>query len=201
MPSEQLFRVLFWILILGVLMMRIVFTLRVRLAGERVMPDRAAVKREGVPAFLIRVFGGFLVVGLLAAYALQPAWLAVLSIPIPDVIRWTGFVLGLFGLGVWIWAQVALGKEWSPQLQLREGHRLITTGLYARMRHPLYSGMILWSGGLALLAASWIFIVFTALFGAAFLMRIPREEQMMIGEFGEEYREYMQRTGSVFPKL
>jgi protein-S-isoprenylcysteine O-methyltransferase Ste14 len=200
MTSEYLLRIMFWILILCVLIMRIVFVLRVRLAGERVMPDRAAVTREGVPAFLVRVIGGFLVAGVLAAYALQPAWLAVLSIPIPGIIRWAGFFLGLAGLGVWIWAQIALGKEWSPQLQLRKGHRLITTGLYARMRHPLYSGMILWAGGLALVSASWIFIALTGLVSAALLMRIPREEQMMIGEFGEEYREYRDRTGSLYPK-
>ncbi len=201
MNSEPLFRILFWILILGVLLMRIVFTLKVRLAGERVLPDRAAVKREGIAAFLVRVIGGFLVVGLLAAYAIQPAWLAVLSIPIPGIIRWAGFILGLVGLGLWIWAQIALGKEWSPQLQLREKHRLITTGPYARMRHPLYSGMILWTGGLVLLTANWIFVVLAVLVCSFFVARVPREEQMMIDEFGDEYREYMKRTGRVFPKI
>ncbi len=201
MASEQLFLILFWVLILGVMVMRIVFTLRVRLAGERVMPDRAAVKREGMAAFLVRVLGGFLVVGLLAAFALQPAWLAALSIPIPGIIRWAGFFLGLVGLGLWIWAQIALGKEWSPQLQLREKHRLVTTGPYARMRHPLYSGMIVWTGGLALVSANWILVAFGVLMCAVFLVRVPREEQMMIDAFGEEYREYRKRTGRVFPKL
>jgi len=201
MASEQLFRILFWILILGVLMMRIVFTLRVRLAGERVMPDRAAVQREGMAAFLVRVVGGFLVFGLLIAFAVQPAWLAELSIPFPDVLRWLGFLLGLAGLGIWIWAQIALGKEWSPQLQLREKHRLVTAGPYARMRHPIYSGMIVWVGGLVLLTANWIFVAFAVLMCGMFVARVPKEEQMMIDEFGEEYREYMKRTGRVFPKL
>lgn len=201
MTSEPIFRILFWILILGVLIMRIFFTLRVRLAGERVMPDRAAVKREGTAAFLVRVIGGFLVCGLLIAYAAQPAWLAALSIPIPDVFRWMGFLLGLFGLGIWIWAQIALGREWSPQLQLREKHRLITTGPYARMRHPLYSGMIVWAGGLALLTANWLFVGIAVLMCVAFVLRMPKEEQMMIDKFGDEYREYMKRTGSIFPKI
>ena len=201
MASEPLFRILFWILILGVLIMRIVFTLRVRLAGERVMPDRAAVQREGMAAFLVRVAGGLLVFGLLIAYAVQPAWLAALSIPIADEFRWMGFLLGLFGLGIWIWAQIALGKEWSPQLQLREKHRLVTAGPYARMRHPIYSGMIVWVGGLVLLTANWIFVAFAVLMCGMFVARVPKEEQMMIDEFGEEYREYMKRTGRVFPKL
>jgi protein-S-isoprenylcysteine O-methyltransferase Ste14 len=201
MASEQLFRILFWILILGVLIMRIVFTLRVRLAGERVMPDRAAVKREGTAAFLVRFVGFFLVIGLLAGFAVQPSWLAALSFPIPDVLRWLGFLFGLAGLGIWIWAQIILGKEWSPQLQLREKHRLVTAGPYARMRHPIYTGMFIWAGGLALLTANWTFVVVAVLVCAVFVVRVPREEQMMIEEFGEEYREYMKRTGRVFPKI
>jgi protein-S-isoprenylcysteine O-methyltransferase Ste14 len=201
MISEPLFRILFWILILGVLIMRIVFTLTVRLAGERIMPDRAAVKREGVATFLVRVVGGFLVFGMLIAFAVQPAWLTALSIPLPVFLRWLGFLLGLAGLAVWIWAQIALGKDWSPQLQLREKHRLITTGLYARMRHPLYAGMIVWMSGLALLSANWIIVGLGVLMCSMFLARMPREEQMMIDAFGEEYREYMKRTGRLFPKL
>jgi protein-S-isoprenylcysteine O-methyltransferase Ste14 len=201
MSSEILFRILFWILILAVLMMRIVFTLRVRLAGERVMPDRAAVKREGIAAFFVRFIGFFLIIGVLVAFAVQPAWLAALSIPLPDIFRWLGFLLGLIGLAIWIWAQVALGKEWSPQLQLREEHRLVTAGPYARMRHPIYSGMIVWAGGLALVSANWIFVAIALLVGAVFVVRVPKEEQMMIDEFGDEYREYMKRTGRVLPKL
>jgi protein-S-isoprenylcysteine O-methyltransferase Ste14 len=112
-----------------------------------------------------------------------------------------GFLLGLAGLAVWIWAQIALGKDWSPQLQLREKHRLITTGLYARMRHPLYAGMIVWMSGLALLSANWIIVGLGVLMCSMFLARMPREEQMMIDAFGEEYREYMKRTGRLFPKL
>jgi protein-S-isoprenylcysteine O-methyltransferase Ste14 len=201
MPSEQLFRILFWILILGVMIMRIVFTLRVRRAGERVMPDRAAVKREGWIPFAIRVFSFFTLLGLLVAYAFFPSSLSAFSFSFPDALRWLGFFIGLAGVGLWIWAQIALGKEWSPQLQLREKHRLITTGPYARMRHPLYSGMILWAGGLALTSANWIFVAIALLVDSVFFIRVPREEQMMIEEFGEEYREYIKRTGRVFPKI
>jgi protein-S-isoprenylcysteine O-methyltransferase Ste14 len=201
MNSEILFRILFWILILGVLMLRIVFTLRVRLAGERVMPDRAAVKREGKLQFAVRVFSFFTLIGLLLAYAIFPGSLSAFAFSIPDALRGFGFFLGLAGLAIWVWAQIALGREWSPQLQLREKHHLVTGGPYARMRHPIYSGMIVWASGLALISANWIFVAIALLVGAVFFVRVPREEQMMIEEFGEEYREYMKRTGSVFPKF
>ncbi len=201
MASEQLFRILFWILILGVFPMRIYFMLKVRQAGERVMPDRAAVQREGKMQFAVRVFSFFALLGLLLAYAFFPGSLSAFSFPFPDSLRGLGFLLGLSGLALWTWAQVALGSEWSPQLQLREKHHLVTAGPYARMRHPIYSAMIVWAGGLALTSANWIFVAIALLVGAVFFVRVPREEQMMIDEFGEEYREYMKRTGRVLPKI
>jgi protein-S-isoprenylcysteine O-methyltransferase Ste14 len=124
----------------------------------------------------------------------------VLSIPFPEWLRWIGFVLGLASLGFWSSPQVALGKEWSPQLQLRKGHHLVTTGPYARIRHPLYTAMFGYVTGLALLAANWSFIVFAIIAIVGISIRVPKEEEMMTKEFGVEYKAYMQRTGRFFPK-
>ena len=180
--------------------MRVYFALQVRRAGERVMPDREAVKREGRGMFAIRVVMFFLLVGWLTLYAINPTWMGVLSVPFPDWLRWVGFALGLASLGFWSWTQVALGKEWSPQLQLREEHHLVTTGPYTRIRHPLYTAMIGYGTSLALVTANWIFIVLAVAVIAGLFARIPKEEQMMIEEFGEEYKAYRQRTGRFFPK-
>ncbi len=92
-----------------------------------------------------------------------------------------------------------LGKEWSPQLQLRKQHHLVTTGPYSRIRHPLYTAMMGYGASLALVTANWIFIALVVLMIGGLFARVPREEQMMIGEFGEEYRAYMQRTGRFWP--
>lgn len=200
MTPESIFRIAFWTLFAGVFVMRVYFALQVRRAGERVMPDREAVQREGRGAFALRVVLFLLLVGWLVLYAINPPWLAVLSVPFPDWLRWVGFALGLAGLGFWSWTQVALGKEWSPQLQLREEHHLVTSGPYARIRHPLYTAMIGYGTGLALVTANWVFIVLAVVVIAGLFARIPREEQMMIGEFGEEYQAYMSRTGRLFPR-
>lgn len=181
--------------------MRIVFALRVRRAGERVMPDRQAVEREGKGMFAFRVLIGCLLLAWLVVYAINPPWLEALSVPLPDWLRWAGFALGLASLGLWTWTQVALGKEWSPQLQLRDEHHLVTTGPYTRVRHPLYTAMIGYGIGLALVTANWVFIVLAVVMIAGSVARLPREEQMMIERFGEEYTAYMQRTGRFFPKL
>jgi len=199
MAAESIFHVAFLVLFGGVLVMRIYFALQVRRAGERVMPDREAVEREGRGMFAARVVMFLLLLGWLAFYAINPTWLGVLSVPFPGWLRWAGFALGLASLGFWSWTQVALGKEWSPQLQLREEHHLVTTGPYSRVRHPLYTAMLGYGTSLALVTANWVFVVLAVAMIAGLFARVPREEQMMIEQFGEEYKAYMQRTGRFFP--
>jgi protein-S-isoprenylcysteine O-methyltransferase Ste14 len=200
MTSESAFRFAFWVLLVGVFLMRIYFALRVRRAGERLTPNHRAIEREGRVMFALRVAMGLLLGCWLALYAIYPTWMAVLLVPFPVWLRWAGFALGIVSLGLWSWTQVALGKEWSPQLQLREEHHLVITGPYRRVRHPLYTAMFAYSASLGLVTANWFFVAFALLAIAATVARVPKEEQMMIEEFGEEYRAYMQRTGRFFPK-
>jgi protein-S-isoprenylcysteine O-methyltransferase Ste14 len=200
MTTESSFRVAFWVLFAGVFVMRIYFTLKVRRAGERVMPDHAAVELEGHGMFAARVILFVILLGWLVLYAIYPTWMRVLSVPFPAWLRWIGFALGLASLGFWSWTQVVLGKEWSPQLQLRKEHRLVTTGPYARIRHPLYTAMFGYATSLAFVTANWVFIIFALLIIAGLFARVPKEEQMLINEFGEEYKAYIQMTGRFFPK-
>ena len=200
MTTESAFRIAFWVLFGGMLVMRVYFSFRVQRAGERVMPDREAIKREGRGIFAVRVLMFFLLLAWLVLYAINPPWMEVLSVPFPGWLRWVGFAWGLASLGFLAWTQAALGKEWSPQLQLREEHHLVTTGPYARVRHPLYTAGVGWMASLALLTANWIFAVLAVVATAGLAARVPKEEQMMIEEFGEEYKAYMQKTGRFFPK-
>jgi protein-S-isoprenylcysteine O-methyltransferase Ste14 len=98
----------------------------------------------------------------LVLFIANPPWMSALSVPFPAWLRWIGFALGITSLSFWTWAQAALGKEWSPQLQLREEHRLVTAGPYAVIRHPIYTAMFGYGIGLALLTANWVFIVLAA---------------------------------------
>jgi protein-S-isoprenylcysteine O-methyltransferase Ste14 len=154
---------------------------------ERFLPDRAAIEREGRGMFAIRFVGFFILIALLVFYALNPSWMQVLLIPFPPWLRWLGFCLGLASLALMAWTQVELGTQWSAQLQLREEHHLVTTGPYARVRHPMYTAMFGWGIALALVTAHWIFVVLAVLSIAGLIARVPREEQMMLEEFGGEY--------------
>ena len=201
MTSESAFRVAFWVLLGGLLVMRGYFSVRVRRAGERLLPDQEAVEREGRGMFVARVVGFVSVIAWLVLYALNSPWMQALAIPLPGWLRWAGFGLGLASLALWTWTQAMLGKEWSAQLQLRKEHHLVTTGPYAWVRHPLYTAMLGWAASLALVTANWVFAALAALSIVGVVARVPREEQMMIDEFGDEYRAYMQTTGRFSPRL
>ncbi len=201
MTQLSIFRIAFVILLAGMLLMRGYFMLKVHRAGGRLMPDRAAVEREGGGGVLAARAAVFLVfIVFLAMYIGGMAWIDACNFPLPAWLRWFGFGFGLLSLAFWTWTQVTLDTRWSAQLQLRADHQLATNGPYARIRHPLYAAMFAWAVALAVLTANWLFVALAVLSIAGTLVRIPKEEKMMSEAFGDEYKAYMQRTGRFFPK-
>ena len=198
--SESAFRAALWLLLGGLFLMRFVLVRRVRPSGEGHMPDRESIGREGRGLFVGRTAVLLIFATVLVLYGLDSPLLAVFAIPLPDGLRWAGVGLGLVGLGLWTWTQAVLGREYSPQLQLRNEHRLVTSGPYARVRHPMYTAMSGMGIAFALVTANWCFVLVAVAMIAGFAARAPREEQMMLQAFGEEYRAYVQRTGRFFPK-
>lgn len=198
----MVFRIAFFVLFMILLAMRIYFMMRVRRSGGRIMPDDKAIEREGGRGYyIVRLVVFFALIAFLVMYFAGAGWIDGFSFPLPGWLRWIGFAIGVVTVIFWTWVQATLDTQWSPQLQLTKGHHLITTGPYTRIRHPLYAGMCGWFVSLSLLTANWIFIGACLLTFAGLLWRIPREEQMLIEAFGEEYREYMKHTGRFFPKF
>jgi protein-S-isoprenylcysteine O-methyltransferase Ste14 len=94
----------------------------------------------------------------------------------------------------------ALGRNWSVSLQMREGHKLVTEGIYARIRHPMYTAFWLMALAQACLLPNWIAgLAGVVGFGTLYLLRVGPEEEMMIESFGDAYRAYMARTGRLTP--
>ena len=95
-----------------------------------------------------------------------------------------------------------LGESFSPELKLRTKHALVTSGVYREIRHPMYAAHLLWAVAQLLLLQNWIagpaFLVASI---PLYIARIPREENMMEDEFGEEYQRYVERTGRVVPRI
>lgn len=105
-------------------------------------------------------------------------------------------------LGLWLFARshADLGTNWSITLEVRERHRLITQGIYRRVRHPMYMALLMYSLGQALALPNWIA---GPSYGVAMVLlvgfRLGPEERMMREEFGEEYEAYMTRTKRLVP--
>lgn len=200
MAIESIFRIAFWILFGGLMIMQVYFARQVRRAGERVTADRQAIEREGWWYAVVRAISSLALITFLVLYAIYPPWMTVLSVPLPVWLRWAGVALATVSFVLYIWSQATLGRAWSPHLQTRQKHGLVTSGPYARIRHPIYLAMLGFLIGIALLVANWFFIALLAISIVVLILRIPKEEQMMVEEFGEEYRAYMQRTGRFLPK-
>jgi protein-S-isoprenylcysteine O-methyltransferase Ste14 len=95
-----------------------------------------------------------------------------------------------------------LGRNWSATLRITGQHSLVTGGVYRRIRHPMYTAHLLWAIAQGLLLSNWLAgWAFLVLSLPLYLVRIPREEQMMLEHFGEEYRQYKTRTGRLIPRM
>ena len=122
--------------------------------------------------------------------------------PVIPVLSYLGIGLDLVSLWMFYRTHRDLGHNWSVSLDLRERHTLVTTGIYASVRHPMYTGFWLMAVAQALLLPNWIAGPAGLVgFGILFFGRIGREEEMMITAFGDEYRAYMRRTARILPWL
>jgi len=146
---------------------------------------------------------GLLALGGLVAPIIYAAtnWLDFANYQLPGWAGWLGVVLTAVALYVFWRAHTDLGVNWSPTLEIREKHELITRGIYGAIRHPMYASQWLLSIATPLLLQNWIagwlnLVVFIFFY----TFRVKAEEQMMLEQFGDQYRSYMQKVGAVFPK-
>jgi protein-S-isoprenylcysteine O-methyltransferase Ste14 len=129
-------------------------------------------------------------------------WLDFANYILPTWAGWLGVVI-LAGTLIVFWrAHADLGINWSPSLEIREKHELITRGNYGVIRHPMYASQWLWVIAQPLLLQNWVAgILNIPLFFIFYTMRVKAEEQLMLEQFGGQYRSYMEQVGGVFPKF
>jgi protein-S-isoprenylcysteine O-methyltransferase Ste14 len=106
--------------------------------------------------------------------------------------------------GLWLFyrSHADLGTNWSVTLQVREQHRLITRGIYRRIRHPMYAALLLYGVGQALALPNWIAgPSYMVAVGILYAFRVGAEERMMLAQFGDDYAAYMTRTKRLVPGI
>jgi protein-S-isoprenylcysteine O-methyltransferase Ste14 len=136
-----------------------------------------------------------------AVYALS-GFPKSLDRPFIPAVAWIGLVAQCAALWLFRRSHVDLGPNWSVSLQIRERHAVVKAGVYRLIRHPMYSSFFLLGVAQMLLLPNWIAGAAGLLgAGAIFAFRVGREERMMLGSFGDEYRQYMVRTKRLIPWL
>jgi protein-S-isoprenylcysteine O-methyltransferase Ste14 len=195
--TEQTYRTAALMLLLAFLLVWGSNWLRVRRSGGIYYSGR-----EGV-AFAL--FSRVCVVASLAGvivFVVTPVGISWSQVELPRALRAAGLVVGGLGIAFLQWVLVALGQNFSTSLVIKDKHTLVTRGPYRWIRHPMYSAFCATFLGLALLSSSWLVAATAALgFGGTMLLRTPREEAMMLEQFGDAYRTYIGRTGRFLPKL
>ncbi|MFK7901447.1 MAG: protein-S-isoprenylcysteine O-methyltransferase [Nitratireductor sp.] len=113
-----------------------------------------------------------------------------------------GVIIAVSALILFRKTHKALGKMWSHSLDLREGHKLVSEGVYKNVRHPMYSAFWLWAVALPFLLTNWV-AGFAGIvgFGTLYFLRVGQEEKMMEEQFGQEYRDYCERTKRIIPGI
>lgn len=165
------------------------------------LKTRATVRRE---PFLARYGVMFIeVVGFTLLFS-HDADIGVLSrhfAPRTMTMEALGLAFTWAGIGLAVWARYHLGQYWSGRITLKEGHELIRTGPYARLRHPIYTGLDLAAIGSALVIDRWrcVFGVCTIMIG--FVIKAKREETLLAAKFGEAFKKHTQRTGFLLPRM
>jgi protein-S-isoprenylcysteine O-methyltransferase Ste14 len=147
---------------------------------------------------------GLLTLGGLVAPIIYAAtnWLDFANYTLPAWAGWLGVLFTTAALFVFWRAHADLGLNWSPSLEIREKHELITRGIYGVIRHPMYASQWLLVIAQPLLLQNWIAGFLNLLvFIPFYLLRVKAEEQMMLDSFGMKYQEYMKNTGKVLPKM
>jgi protein-S-isoprenylcysteine O-methyltransferase Ste14 len=105
------------------------------------------------------------------------------------------------GLCLAVWARMHLGKYWSGRITLKENHRVIQTGPYAWVRHPIYSGLILALFGTAITLGTIPAFAGFAFMLISFLRKLKIEETWLRSQFGAEYAAYQSRVKALIPRF
>ena len=108
-----------------------------------------------------------------------------------------GALLTFCGIALAVWARFYLGRNWSGSPSLKENHELVTSGPYALVRHPIYTGILTAVFGSSLASPIW-FVLF-ALLSGMFIRRIGIEEKLMMQTFPKQYPDYKKRTYALIP--
>ena len=201
MNPERLSRFLVAGLLLSFLAVRAYFTIRLREKHGEIPGVSHRIDSEGRVNFAFR---RFLIAPMLAVatflFFIKSPWLVPFAMDLPSPLVITSALIGMCGILFLVWVHRTLGREWSAKLKIRADHQLIRTGPYARIRHPMYTALFTIYGAIGVTSSNFLILVPLVLAVLSILVRIPKEESMLMERFGADYRSYKEQTGRFLPR-
>jgi protein-S-isoprenylcysteine O-methyltransferase Ste14 len=190
MSQEQLIRILEWAWI--------VFGVYWLIAARRV---KAARTSESPVYRLFRLFLLTITFTLLFAKWTATGFLGQFFLPQKQSIAYVSFFLALTGMAIAVWARISLGQYWSDKVVLKFDHQLVRSGPYARMRHPIYSGVLLGVAGSALLVGQWRGVLAFILLLTNYMVKAKREDKILAESFPIDFADHKRNAGFLLPRL
>jgi protein-S-isoprenylcysteine O-methyltransferase Ste14 len=172
-----------------------------RRKADRESGEKISRKVDGSVLMTVIRIGGLILWLSPLVYLLNPAWMAWSKIGLPEWVRWLGVGIGILCTGLIYWMFSSIGTGITPTSATRTEHKLVTNGPYHWVRHPLYTLGSSMFVALGMIADNWFIAALGILAFIAMAIRTPKEEANLIEKFGDEYRDYMKRTGRYLPKL
>jgi len=189
----SVFEIVYWAAIVAEMAVRTPISRKQR--KESKSESRVSVQEKTLLGLL------FLTMFFLPLLYSATSWLDFANYSLPVWAGWLGVILILLALLVFWRSHADLGLNWSPSLEIRNEHKLITNGIFGYIRHPMYASQWIWVIAQPLLIQNWIAgFLDLFVFIAFYFLRVRAEEKMMLDTFGDEYHDYMNKTGAVFLK-
>jgi|SRR5580658_5009609 protein-S-isoprenylcysteine O-methyltransferase Ste14 len=163
--------------------------------------QKTAKKRESTSERMHQIIPMILCYMLLFEPFLNFGYLRLRFAPKRPDVECAGLFLTALGVAFAIWARAHLGANWSAAVSIRANHELIRTGPYRRIRHPIYTGLILAAIGTALVLGQVRGLLAVAIFVAAFYTKASKEERWLTQEFGDQFEAHTRQTGMFLPKF
>ena len=195
MSSESYFRATLGMIILLTVLVTGFHRYKAAQSGEKI-----SRKEEGYLFAIVLRLTGLLLFIATFAYLIAPASVQWAMVSIPVQLRWVGAIAGHFSSVLMYWTLNSLGKNLTDTVVIRTNATLVTHGPYRWVRHPFYVTTALVMISVTLLTANWLIGLGCIVVLSMLAIRTPKEEQVLIERFGQQYLNYMKVTGRFFPR-
>jgi protein-S-isoprenylcysteine O-methyltransferase Ste14 len=172
-----------------------------RRKADRESGETISRRADGTAMMTVLRLGGLVLWLSPLLYLINPNWMAWSKIGLPEWTRWLGVGLGILSVIGIYWLFSSIGTGITPTSVTRTKHKLVTSGPYRWIRHPLYTFATSLFVAFGMMADNWFIALLGVLAFIVMAIRTPKEEANLIAKFGDEYRAYMKQTGRYFPKI